>query len=180
MFIGAIADDLTGATDLSLTLSREGMRVLQVVGVPTPDLDIGDAEAVVVSMKSRTNPAAEAVCMSLAAAEVLRGWGARQFLFKYCSTFDSTDQGNIGPVADALMTFLGTDRTIACPAFPTNGRTVYRGHLFVGDRLLSESSMKDHPLTPMRDADLVRVLGRQSGNRVSLIGRETVAAGMRR
>ncbi|GLK63682.1 3-oxo-tetronate kinase [Paracoccus kondratievae] len=177
MFIGAIADDLTGATDLSLTLSREGMRVLQVVGVPTPDLDIGDAEAVVVSMKSRTNPAAEAVCMSLAAAEVLRGWGARQFLFKYCSTFDSTDQGNIGPVADALMTFLGTDRTIACPAFPTNGRTVYRGHLFVGDRLLSESSMKDHPLTPMRDADLVRVLGRQSGNRVSLIGRETVAAG---
>lgn len=177
MLIGAIADDLTGATDLSLTLSREGMKVLQIIGMPRPGLDIGDAEAVVVSLKSRTNPAKEAVRMSLAAAEALRGWGARQFLFKYCSTFDSTDQGNIGPVTDALMTFLGTDRTIACPAFPTNRRTVYRGHLFVGDRLLSDSSMKDHPLTPMRDADLVRVLGRQSSNRVSLIGRETVAAG---
>ena len=177
MFIGAIADDLTGATDLSLTLSREGMKVLQIVGIPPADLDIGEAEAVVIALKSRTNPAEEAVVMSLAAAETLRGWGAQQFLFKYCSTFDSTDQGNIGPVTDALMAALGTDRAIACPAFPTNGRTVYRGHLFVGDLLLSDSSMKDHPLTPMRDANLVRVLGRQSTNPVSLIARETVAAG---
>lgn len=177
MFIGAIADDLTGATDLALTLSREGMRVLQIVGLPAPDLDIGGAEAVVISLKSRTNPADEAVAMSLKAAQALRGWGARQMLFKYCSTFDSTDQGNIGPVTDALMACLGTDRAIACPAFPTNGRTVYRGHLFVGDQLLSDSSMKDHPLTPMRDANLVAVLGRQSARPVSLIGHPTVAAG---
>ena len=177
MFIGAIADDLTGATDLSLTLAREGLKVLQVVGVPADDLDFGDAQAVVVSLKSRTIPAREAVEMSLAAARVLQARGTQQFLFKYCSTFDSTDQGNIGPVADALMAFLGTDRTIACSAFPTTGRTIYRGHLFVGDLLLSDSSMKDHPLTPMRDANLVRVLGRQSRNTVGLIPREVVASG---
>ena len=177
MFIGAIADDLTGATDLSLTLAREGMKVLQVVGVPAADLDFADAEAVVVSLKSRTIPAQEAVGMSLASARVLRARGARQFLFKYCSTFDSTDHGNIGPVTDALMAFLETDRTIACPAFPATGRTVYRGHLFVGDQLLSESSMKDHPLTPMRDANLVRVLGRQSRNAIGLVPRDVVAAG---
>ena len=177
MFIGAIADDLTGATDLSLTLAREGLKVLQVVGVPPDDLDFGDAQAVVVSMKTRTIPVQEAVEMSLAAARVLQARNAQQFLFKYCSTFDSTDQGNIGPVADALMGFLGTDRTIACPAFPTTGRTVYRGHLFVGDLLLSDSSMKDHPLTPMRDANLVRVLGRQSRHPVGLIPREVVAQG---
>ncbi|MEW9612746.1 3-oxo-tetronate kinase [Shinella sp. S4-D37] len=177
MFIGAIADDLTGATDLSLTLAREGIKVLQVVGVPAADLDFGDAEAVVVSLKSRTIPAQAAVDLSLASARMLHARGARQFLFKYCSTFDSTDHGNIGPVADALMDFLETDRTIACPAFPATGRTVYRGHLFVGDQLLSESSMKDHPLTPMRDANLVRVLGRQSRNAIGLVPRDVVAAG---
>ncbi|RUT32819.1 four-carbon acid sugar kinase family protein [Arsenicitalea aurantiaca] len=177
MFIGAIADDLTGATDLALMLAREGLEVLQVVGVPAPDSDFGSAEAVVVSLKSRTNPAEEAVAMSLASAEVLLAAGARQLFFKYCSTFDSTDEGNIGPVTDALLKRLGETRTIACPAFPVNKRTVYKGHLFVGDELLSDSPMKDHPLNPMRDANLVRVLGRQAKTPVSLIAYETVSQG---
>lgn len=173
MLIGAIADDLTGATDLALTLSRGGMRVLQVVGVPETD-DFGSAEAVVVALKSRTIPAAQAVAQSLASARRLLAAGAGQIMFKYCSTFDSTDQGNIGPVTEALMELLGETRTIACPAFPVNGRRVYRGHLFVGDQLLSDSSMKDHPLTPMRDANLVRVLQRQTRQPVSLIPHEVV------
>lgn len=175
MHIGAIADDFTGATDLALTLSRGGLRVLQVVGVPVANTDFGDAQAVIVSLKSRTIPADEAVAQSVAAAEVLLAAGAAQLFFKYCSTFDSTDQGNIGPVTDALLDLLGETRTIACPAFPANGRTVFKGHLFVGDVLLSESSMKDHPLTPMRDANLVRVLGRQTRRPVSLITRDVVA-----
>lgn len=174
MQIGAIADDLTGATDLALTLARSGMRVVQVVGVPPAGFDDGGAGAVVVSLKSRTIPADAAVAQSLAAARALLAGGARQILFKYCSTFDSTDDGNIGPVTDALMDLLETPFTIACPAFPANGRTVYRGHLFVGDLLLSDSSMKDHPLTPMRDANLLRVLQRQTAQPVSLIAREAV------
>lgn len=169
MKIGAIADDLTGATDLALILSRAGFSVLQTVGVPQ-DNDFGYADAVVVSLKSRTIPAADAVEQSLAAGRALLNAGAQQLYFKYCSTFDSTDSGNIGPVTDALLALVGAKGTIACPAFPANGRTVYQGHLFVGDRLLSESSMRDHPLTPMRDADLVRVLSRQSQQQVSLIG----------
>lgn len=175
MFIGAIADDLTGATDLSLTLARSGMRVIQIAGLPESLADFGDAEAVVVALKSRTIPAAEAVAQSLAAARLLQQAGSAQIFFKYCSTFDSTDQGNIGPVTEALMALLQVSFTIACPAFPANGRRVYRGHLFVGDALLSDSSMKDHPLTPMRDANLVRVLQRQTGQAVSLIGQEVVA-----
>ncbi|MDQ1902152.1 four-carbon acid sugar kinase family protein [Paracoccus sp. WLY502] len=175
MFIGAIADDLTGASDLSLVLSRSGMKVVQVVGIPAPDLATGDADAVVISLKSRTIPAAQAVEQSLASARVLLALGAQQIIFKYCSTFDSTDQGNIGPVTEALMQLLGETRTIACPAFPANGRRVYRGHLFVGDQLLSESGMKDHPLTPMRDANLPRVLQRQCNLPVSLVPHEVVA-----
>ena len=174
MYIGAIADDLTGATDLSLTFSRQGMRVLQVVGVPA-QAAFGDADVVVVSLKSRTIPAAAAVAQSVAAARVLLAAGAQQLFFKYCSTFDSTDAGNIGPVIDALLDLIGETRTIACPAFPANQRTVFKGHLFVGDALLSESTMKDHPLTPMRDANLVRVLQRQTALPVSLIAREVVA-----
>ena len=161
MLLGVIADDLTGATDVALMLSRNGMKTVQVIGVPTPDQGFGGADAVVVALKSRTIPAAEAVAMSLEAAAALRSAGAEQFLFKYCSTFDSTDAGNIGPVADALLEFLSADLTIACPAFPANGRSIYLGHLFVGQMLLSDSPMKDHPLTPMRDANLVRVLQRQ-------------------
>lgn len=168
-FIGAIADDLTGATDLALTLSRGGMHVRQVVGIPDQLDELRGAEAVVISLKSRTIPVAEAVDLSRRAAEKLLGAGARQLFFKYCSTFDSTNQGNIGPVIQALLALIGDDSTLACPAFPTNSRTIYKGHLFVGDILLSESSMKDHPLTPMRDANLVRVLQHQTDLKVSLI-----------
>lgn len=169
MLIGAIADDLTGATDLGVMLARGGLSVVQCVGVPHCGQDLDDAAAVIVALKSRTAPALEAVEMSLRALRFLEENGARQILFKYCSTFDSTDDGNIGPVTDALLEALGETRTIACPAMPDNGRTVYQGHLFVGDQLLSESGMKDHPLTPMRDSNLIRVLGRQSRNPVSLI-----------
>lgn len=177
MLLGVIADDLTGATDVALMLAREGMRVVQTVGVPQHGVALPNADAVVVSMKSRTNPAGEAVAWSLQACDALRHAGARQILFKYCSTFDSTDQGNIGPVTEALMRHLGVAWTVACPAFPENGRSVYQGHLFVGDTLLSDSPMKDHPLTPMRDSNLVRVLARQTSVPVGLVPYQTVSKG---
>ena len=126
MLLGAIADDLTGATDLALMLSREGMRTIQTVGVPPADFDLSDVDAVVVALKSRTNPADVAVAMSLEALRWLKTAGARQIIFKYCSTFDSTPKGNIGPVTDALARELGTDLTIVCPAFPANRRTIYK------------------------------------------------------
>src|SRR6201998_3759732 len=177
VLLGAIADDFTGATDLCNTLVRRGMRTVQLIDVPSPGTEVADAEAVVVALKSRTIPAAEAIEKSLAALTWLRQAGARQILFKYCSPFDSTDAGNIGPVAEALMQALGTDFTLFCPAFPETGRTIYRGYLFVGDVLLSESGMRDHPLTPMRDTSLVRVLQRQTGGRVGLVPVATVARG---
>ena len=177
VLLGAIADDFTGATDLCNTLVRRGMRTVQLIDVPRPDTEIPDAEAVVVALKSRTVPAAEAIEKSLAALAWLREAGARQILFKYCSTFDSTDEGNIGPVAEALMDALGTDFTLFCPAFPENGRTIYFGYLFVGDVLLSESGMRDHPLTPMRDPSLVRVLQRQTRGKVGLVVQYDVARG---
>jgi 3-dehydrotetronate 4-kinase len=177
MLLGAVADDLTGATDLSLMLAREGMRTVQVVGVPEQDFDFGDAQAVVVALKSRTIPADEAVQQSRAAAEALLAAGAEQIVFKYCSTFDSTPQGNIGPVAEALLDLVGEPLTIACPAFPANKRTIYKGHLFVGEQLLSDSPMKDHPLTPMRDANLVRVLQAQTGLPVGLVAHDVVRQG---
>jgi uncharacterized protein YgbK (DUF1537 family) len=167
MLLGCIADDFTGATDLANTLARNGMKVVQTIGVQK-QLKV-EAEAVVVALKSRTIPADEAVRQSVAACRWLSARGARQIYFKYCSTFDSTDQGNIGPVADALLAELNADLTIACPAFPETGRTVYQGHLFVGETLLSDSGMRQHPLTPMTDSNLVRVLGRQTPNPVSLI-----------
>jgi uncharacterized protein YgbK (DUF1537 family) len=178
MLLGCIADDFTGATDLGNMLTRCGMRTLQTVGVPASSAELPRAEAIVVALKSRTIPAAEAVAQSVAALEWLRAQGCRQFLFKYCSTFDSTDAGNIGPVADALLERLGAPFTIACPAFPENGRTIYNGYLFVGGELLSESPMKDHPLTPMRDASLVRVLGRQTSARVGLVPYAVVRQGV--
>ena len=177
MLLGAIADDLTGATDLALMLARNGMRTLQYVGVPATGADFGDAEAVVVALKTRTVPAAEAIASSVASARVLLANGAEQLLFKYCSTFDSTDAGNIGPVAEALLDLTGAPIAIACPAFPAAGRSIYQGHLFVGQLLLSDSSMKDHPLTPMHDANLVRVLQRQSRGKVGLIPLHVVAEG---
>lgn len=177
MLIGAVADDLTGATDLCLMLSREGLRTVQVIGVPAPGDPLPEADAVVIALKSRSVPARQAVEMSLAAAAALRAGGAGQILFKYCSTFDSTDEGNIGPVTEALMDRLGADLTIACPSFPAAGRTTYLGHLFVGNLLLSDSPMKDHPLNPMRDANLVRVLGRQTALPVGLVPISTIAKG---
>ena len=176
MLIGCIADDLTGATDVALMLQSAGMRTLQAIGVPDEGAP-GAADAVVVALKARTIGAADAVAQSLAAHAWLLARGARQILFKYCSTFDSTDAGNIGPVADALLDAMGAPFTVACPAFPTNKRTVYLGHLFVGEQLLSDSPMKDHPLTPMRDANLARVLGRQTKHRVGLVALPTVRQG---
>src|ERR1700732_4104117 len=177
VLLGAIADDFTGATDLANTLVRQGMRTVQLIGVPTGRPHPEDVDAVVVALKSRTIPAVDAVAQSLTVLDWLVAAGVRQVLFKYCSTFDSTDQGNIGPVADALVETLGAGLTVFCPAFPENGRTIYRGYLFVGDVLLSESGMRDHPLTPMRDANLVRVLGRQTRNRVGLVPLATVSRG---
>jgi uncharacterized protein YgbK (DUF1537 family) len=177
MLIGAIADDLTGATDLALMLSRGGMRTVQTVGVPSADFDPGEVDAIVIALKSRTNPAPEAVGMSLEALAWLKAAGARQIVFKYCSTFDSTPEGNIGPVTDALCAALGTALTIVCPAFPANGRTVYKGHLFVGDQLLSDSPMRHHPLTPMTDASLLRLMSAQSGLPVGLVSHDVVARG---
>ncbi len=175
MLLGCIADDFTGATDLASTLVRNGMSVVQLIGVPTGPAP--DADAVVVALKSRTCPAGEAVADSLAALRWLQAAGCRQVFQKYCSTFDSTEAGNIGPVADALVQALGCGFALACPAFPANGRTVFQGHLFVGAALLSESGMERHPLTPMRDSNLVRVLSRQTDGTVGLAPWATVAQG---
>jgi uncharacterized protein YgbK (DUF1537 family) len=177
MRLGCIADDFTGATDLANNLVRAGMRTVQTIGVPDNASAARDADAVVVALKSRTTPPDQAVALSLRALQWLRAQGATQIYFKYCSTFDSTPRGNIGPVAEALMQALGTDFTIATPAFPDNQRTVFKGYLFVGDVLLSESGMRDHPLTPMTDANLVRVLQAQCRGRVGLIDHRAVAAG---
>jgi len=175
MLLGCIADDFTGGTDLASMLANGGMRAVQTIGVPEGQID--SADAVVVALKSRTAPPAQAVAESLAALRWLQTQGCQQFFFKYCSTFDSTPAGNIGPVIDALMDALGLSFSIACPAYPENGRTVYRGHLFVGNQLLSDSGMKDHPLTPMTDANLLRVLQAQTRQRVGLISHDTVAGG---
>ena len=189
MILGCIADDFTGATDLANNLVRAGMRVVQTIGVPaTPAkaAGLGDVDAVVVALKSRTAPVEEAVAQSLAACRWLRAGGAQQIYFKVCSTFDSTPAGNIGPVAQALMAELAqqtaapiTDFAIVTPAFPENGRTVFKGHLFVGDVLLSDSPMRHHPLTPMTDANLVRVMQAQlsPGARCGFIEHRTVARG---
>ncbi|HZR03429.1 MAG TPA: 3-oxo-tetronate kinase [Burkholderiales bacterium] len=178
LLLGCIADDFTGATDLANTLVKGGMRTVQLLGVPRPDLRIPESDAAIVALKSRSSPVDEAVRMSLGALDWLRVAGAGQFYFKYCSTFDSTDRGNIGPVADALLDALGEDLTVFNPAFPTNKRTVYKGYLFVGDELLSESGMRNHPLTPMTDPSLVRVLQRQTPHGVGLIQYGTLVKGV--
>lgn len=178
ILLGCIADDFTGATDLANNLVRSGMRVVQTIGVPDHALQ-DDVDAVVVALKSRTIPAGDAVRQSLDALRWLRGHDARQIYFKYCSTFDSTSAGNIGPVTEALMDALDTDFTVATPAFPDNARTVFEGHLFVAGVLLDESGMQNHPLTPMRDPNLVRVMQAQSRRRVGLIDYRAVASGPR-
>ena len=176
ILLGCIADDFTGATDLANNLVRAGMRVVQTIGVPTEPLG-AQVDAVVVALKSRTIAPPEAIAQSLEALAWLQGQGAQQIYFKYCSTFDSTAKGNIGPVTEALMDALQTSFTIATPAFPDNKRTVFKGYLFVGDVLLNESGMQNHPLTPMNDANLVRVLQSQTQRKVGLIDYKTVAAG---
>jgi len=181
MLLGVIADDFTGASDIANTLAKGldgegGLRTAQFLGVPGGPAPAG-VEAGVVSLKSRSIPAADAVRQSLAALDWLRAQGARQFVFKYCSTFDSTAEGNIGPVGEALAKALGVAGVVACPAFPGAGRTVFQGHLFVNDRLLNESGMESHPLTPMTDPDIRRVLRAQTTGPVGHVGHATVAAG---
>ena len=182
MLLGCIADDLTGATDLGVTLAREGLSVIQTNGVPAPAMAVPPADAVVVALKSRTSPPDEAVAQSLAALAWLRAHGAERIYFKYCSTFDSTQRGNIGPVTEALQAALavapGDPPTPATPAYPRNGRTVYLGHLFVGDVLLSDSGMRNHPLTPMTDANLVRVLAAQARGKVGLVTAADIESGI--
>ena len=179
VLLGCIADDFTGGTDLAGMLVKAGMRTVQLIGVPTGPLafDTDGVDAVVIALKSRTSPVDEAVAESLAALRWLRQAGCKQFYFKYCSTFDSTPRGNIGPVAEALMQALDTGFTIACPAFPANGRTSYKGYLFVGNELLSESGMRHHPLTPMTDPSLVRVLQQQVSGKVGLADYAVVEQG---
>ena len=175
--LGCIADDFTGATDLASMLVRNGMRTVQLIGVPAADDELPDADAIIVALKSRTAPVGQAVTESRAALDWLKRAGCRQFFFKYCSTFDSTETGNIGPVADALAAALDAGFALACPAFPANARSVYQGHLFVGNVLLSESGMEHHPLTPMTDPNLVRVLGRQTDGTVGLVPYAVVEQG---
>lgn len=177
LLLGVVADDFTGATDIASMLVQEGMRTVQLIGVPASGTDTGDADAVVVALKSRTTAAADAVRRSLDALAWLQGRGATRFVQKYCSTFDSTADGNIGPVADAMLDRLASDVTLFCPAWPSNARSIFKGHLFVGDRLLHETEMRDHPLTPMTDSDLVRVLAAQTERKVGLLPYETVEEG---
>ncbi|MEM9104844.1 MAG: 3-oxo-tetronate kinase [Pseudomonadota bacterium] len=177
MLLGCIGDDFTGSSDIANTLARGGMRTTLFSGVPKGPTD-GDVEAGIIALKSRTEPVADAVAKSLAAADWLVAQGCQQVVFKVCSTFDSTKEGNVGPVAEALADRLGEDRIVVCPAFPATGRSVYRGHLFVNDALLSESGMQNHPLTPMTDPDIRRWLSHQTAWPVEHIGTETVFRGV--
>jgi uncharacterized protein YgbK (DUF1537 family) len=175
--LGCIADDYTGASDLANTLTRCGLRTVQTIGVPDDALALPEVDAVVVSLKSRSIEASQAVARSREADKWLRGRGASHVLFKICSTFDSTDAGNIGPVMDALRADSGDATVLVTPAFPGTGRTVYQGNLFVGHVPLNESPLKDHPLNPMHDSNLVRVLARQSTSKVGLVDLATVSKG---
>ena len=176
MLLGCIADDFTGASDLANTLARAGMTVVQYSGVPDNVAEVS-IEAGVIALKSRSIPKHDAIAQSLKALEWLQAQGCKQFFFKYCSTFDSTADGNIGPVAEALALVLGVNQIIFCPAFPGTGRAVFQGHLFVKDQLLSDSPMRDHPLNPMRDSDLRRVLSSQSIGTVGHVPMAVVAQG---
>ncbi|WP_207500363.1 3-oxo-tetronate kinase [Klenkia soli] len=175
--MGCLADDFTGATDVAAGLRRVGLQVLLLIGTPIKKMALPDCDAIVVALKSRTIPAAEAIEQSLRAQRWLADHGVTRFYFKYCSTFDSTDAGNIGLVTDALLDAVGGAPAIICPASPEHGRTVYQGHLFVGSQLLSESSMAHHPLTPMTDPDLVRVLARQTPHPVAALPLQQLRSG---
>lgn len=175
--LGVIADDFTGATDIASFLVNNGLATVQLNGVPSADFCV-EAEAVVISLKSRSCPAAQAVADSLRAVEWLQQQDCQQFYFKYCSTFDSTEQGNIGPVTDALLEKLGETQTIISPSLPVNGRTVYQGHLFVMDQLLSDSGMRHHPVTPMTDSNLLRVMEKQSQGQCGLVAYSVMEQGV--
>lgn len=175
--IGVIADDFTGATDIASFLVLNGLRTVQLCGVQ-PDTPVPDAEAIVISHKSRSCPAEEAVAQTQASLQWLLKHDCKQIYFKYCSTFDSSKKGNIGPVADALMETLHTPFTVFSPALPVNGRTVYKGYLFVGDVLLSESGMRHHPITPMTDSSLVRLVEMQSKGKCGVVQHDTIARGV--
>lgn len=178
--LGAIADDFTGATDLAALLARSGYPVSLRLGLPDKDAPVAHVSAIeIIALKIRTVPREQAVAQALAAYDWLKQRGLNKLYWKYCSTFDSTADGNIGPVAEALMRATAAEQAIYCPAFPENGRTVFMGHLFVGDRLLSDSPMKDHPLTPMRDANLLRLLAPQLQGQVGLVNRLTIAKGVK-
>lgn len=177
LLLGCIADDFTGATDLASMLVSAGMTAVQSIGVPDAPAQAVDAQAIVIALKSRTIAPSAAVEQSLAALKWLRNQSARQIYFKYCSTFDSTANGNIGPVADALADALGAPLAVVCPALPASGRTIYQGYLMVGNMLLSESPMRDHPLTPMRDSSLVRLMQAQTLRRVGLVPWQVVRRG---
>ena len=176
MLLGVIADDFTGATDIAGFLVENGMRTIQLNGIPTGDFD-ASADAVVISLKSRSCPVDEAITDSVTALKWLQSQGCQQFYFKYCSTFDSTAEGNIGPVTDALLAELGESFTMVCPALPVNGRTVYNGHLFVFGELLSDSGMRNHPVTPMTDSSVVRMMDAQSEGVSGLVNFQTIEQG---
>lgn len=176
MLLGVIADDFTGATDIAGFLVEHGMRTVQLNGVPSAPLPV-EADAVVISLKSRSCPVEQAVGQSLAALEWLKDQGCQQFYFKYCSTFDSTRQGNIGPVTDALLDALNESFTIVCPALPVNGRTVFNGYLFVLGELLAESGMRNHPVTPMTDSSVVRLMDTQTRGETCLVNYQTIDQG---
>ncbi|SBW10400.1 conserved hypothetical protein [uncultured delta proteobacterium] len=176
MFLGVIADDFTGATDIAGFLVNNGLPTVQLNGVadvPLPE----SVQAVVISLKSRSCPAAEAVALSLDALRHCKRLGCSRFFFKYCSTFDSTEKGNIGPVTDAFLKELGQDCTVVCPALPVNGRTVYNGYLFVNGVPLDESGMRNHPLNPMRDANLMRLMDAQSAGKSGNVPVSVIAKG---
>lgn len=176
MKIGVIGDDFTGSSDIANVLARAGARTIQVSGVPNRRLD-RDVDAVVIALKTRSAPMEIAVRQSLTACRWLRAQGVEQIVFKYCSTFDSTPAGNIGPVMEALMREIDAPVALACPAFPANGRTVYQGHLFIHDRLLNESGMQNHPVTPMTDPDIRRWLQRQTTLKVGHLPLAELRAG---
>ena len=176
MLLGVIADDFTGATDIAGFLVENGMRTVQLNGIPKEEIDV-NADAVVISLKSRSCPVDEAINDSVAALKWLQAKGCQQFYFKYCSTFDSTAEGNIGPVTDALLAELGEEFTMVCPALPVNGRTVYNGHLFVFQDLLSDSGMRNHPVTPMTDSSLIRMMDAQSQGTSGLVNFQVIEQG---
>ena len=176
MQLGVIADDFTGATDIASFLVENGVRTIQLNGTPEGNIEF-DADAVVISLKSRSCPPMQAVNDSLTALQWLQKQGCKQFYFKYCSTFDSTAQGNIGPVTDALLDALNEDFTVVCPALPVNGRTVFNGHLFVWGELLNESGMKDHPITPMTNSNLLQLMNDQSQGQTGLVNYEVIEQG---